>query len=397
MSTTKDALPSHPVTFEKFTASTQASLFEDLKQSRFSGKLVLTDSEARWIFYLYLGRIVYATGGIHTVRRWRRNLVTHFPQLSANASALQTDLNQLAQNKNIICWEYHLLCLWGKQKKATLQQVSPMIRATLVEILFDLNQATYVTCELQHNLPLSTRLVLIDAEPVIAEANQLWQAWQLAKLTELSPNHSAIITQPEQLQQRTSPRAYQTLSQLLNGQQTLRDVAIRMKRDVLTVTRSLIPYIQLGLIKLKSVPDLSAPVSVATEEPSQEQPLNPTKTATIACVDDSPLVCQNLEKIIGEAGYQFLGVQDPLRALSILLSRRPDLVFLDLVMPNANGYEICSQLRRVSSFKDTPIIILTGNDGIVDRVRAKMVGASDFISKPVKPETLLETIQKYLS
>ncbi|MFM7577394.1 MAG: response regulator, partial [Microcystaceae cyanobacterium] len=67
-----------------------------------------------------------------------------------------------------------------------------------------------------------------------------------------------------------------------------------------------------------------------------------------------------------------------------------------LVMPNANGYEICTQLRKLSLFKNTPIVILTGNDGIVDRVRAKMVGATDFLGKPVNSETVLQTIRKYL-
>ncbi|MEL6500545.1 MAG: response regulator, partial [Cyanobacteria bacterium J06623_1] len=76
--------------------------------------------------------------------------------------------------------------------------------------------------------------------------------------------------------------------------------------------------------------------------------------------------------------------------------RKPDLIFLDLVMPNTNGYEICSQLRKLSYFKQTPIVILTGNDGIVDRVRAKMVGSTDFLGKPAQPEQVLETIAKYI-
>jgi chemotaxis family two-component system response regulator PixG len=65
-------------------------------------------------------------------------------------------------------------------------------------------------------------------------------------------------------------------------------------------------------------------------------------------------------------------------------------------MPNANGYELCGQLRKLSLFRQTPIVILTGNDGIVDRVRAKMVGSTDFLSKPVNPDTVLTTIRKYL-
>jgi len=79
-----------------------------------------------------------------------------------------------------------------------------------------------------------------------------------------------------------------------------------------------------------------------------------------------------------------------------VLSTKPDLIFLDLIMPNANGYEICGQLRKLNFFKNTPIVILTGNDGIIDRVRSKMVGATDFLSKPIDSELVLETIRKYL-
>jgi two-component system, chemotaxis family, response regulator PixG len=84
------------------------------------------------------------------------------------------------------------------------------------------------------------------------------------------------------------------------------------------------------------------------------------------------------------------------KALVQLLEHKPDLIFLDLVMPIANGYEICAQIRRVSAFKETPVIILTSNDGIVDRVRAKMVGSSGFLAKPIEQDRVLSVLQKYL-
>lgn len=65
-------------------------------------------------------------------------------------------------------------------------------------------------------------------------------------------------------------------------------------------------------------------------------------------------------------------------------------------MPIANGYEICSQIRRVSALNHIPVIILTSNDGIVDRVRAKMVGSSGFLAKPIVTEKVLKILQKYL-
>jgi two-component system, chemotaxis family, response regulator PixG len=169
-----------------------------------------------------------------------------------------------------------------------------------------------------------------------------------------------------------------------------------MKRYVLPVISSLLPYIGMGVVELVNVSDFASPI--APQAPSAGTPSHGSaeKVPLIACVDDSPLMCQTMEKILMAANYQFVGINDPLRAIAILLARKPDLIFLDLVMPNANGYEICSQLRRMTFFKDTPIVILTGNDGIVDRVRAKMVGSTDFISKPVDPDLVIETIRKYL-
>jgi two-component system, chemotaxis family, response regulator PixG len=114
-------------------------------------------------------------------------------------------------------------------------------------------------------------------------------------------------------------------------------------------------------------------------------------------VDDSPFVCDRLEQIFRGVGYQFISVMDSMKALPILIAKKPQLIFLDLVMPNANGYEICSRLRKVAAFRDTPIVILTGNDGVIDRVRAKVVGATDFLTKPVQSELVLDIAQKYLN
>ena len=388
---------SNPIPFKEFTALKQTGFFENLKQPRFSGQLLLKGAQkTQWVFYLYLGRIVYATGGNHPVRRWRRNMVAYLPNLPSHMAAVQADIDSLDIDYDHNCWEYELLCHWVDQQKITLEQAAKMIRNTIVEILFDITQVMQVTCQLKvdKNLPFSTRLVLMDAEQIIAEAQHLWQSWQSAKIADRSPDLAPIIAQPQELQQQTKPQIYQTLSQLLDGQQTLRDLSVRMKRDVVTVTRSLLPYVQRGLVRLINIPDIEPPKLRAKD--SSGDNIYRDQKITIACVDDSPLICQTMEKIITSAGYNFIGINDALRAIAMLLAKKPDLIFLDLIMPNANGYEICSQLRKLTFFKHTPIVILTGNDGLVDRVRAKMVGSSDFISKPVDANVVHEMIRKHL-
>ncbi len=168
-----------------------------------------------------------------------------------------------------------------------------------------------------------------------------------------------------------------------------------MKRDLVTVTCSLLPYVQLGLVQLIKVNDIPPPVPTPIANKLSNN-VAVSHRILIACIDDSPAICQAMENIITNAGYQFVSEKDGLRAIAMLLSRKPDLIFLDLVMPNSNGYEICSQLRKLSYFRHTPIIILTGNDGIVDRVRAKMVGSTDFMNKPVQEDLVVETINKCL-
>ena len=66
-------------------------------------------------------------------------------------------------------------------------------------------------------------------------------------------------------------------------------------------------------------------------------------------------------------------------------------------MPIVNGYEICTQIRRVSALKDVPIIILTSNDGMIDRFRSKIAGANAFLGNPIDQEKLLSKIQSLLS
>ena len=117
----------------------------------------------------------------------------------------------------------------------------------------------------------------------------------------------------------------------------------------------------------------------------------------VVYVDDSPADSRVLAEIIRGAGYNYSNISEPLDAIPTLLELKPRLIFLDLVMPLTNGYELCAQIRRTSLFRKTPIIIVTNNDGIIDRVRARIVGASGFFAKPVQQKRVLKVLDKYLS
>ena len=430
----------------------QVRSLRTLQRFQFSGELVLNDPKGQqWIFFLYLGGILYATGGVHPVRRWQRHVAIHCPQILTHPATIRRDL---ASINSKMCWDYQLLCLWVKQQRITPEQAANTIRAVLAEVLFDLVQAKQVTHQIQHNYSLPTKLVLIEIDQAIAQVESFWQTWQTAQLVDYSPNQTPVIKQPEQLQKNRSVEVYQTLTQLLDGHHTLRDLAVKQRRHVVDIAQALMPYLELGWVELTDIPDLPTPApntardredvgadkQESTEkgrdvprnvlpqhvlprhlsEPGKEKvkayptgiaptsgkanvPKTPLKSANanstkslVACVDDSRWVIHTMEKVIAAAGYRFVGVENALRAIPTLLVRKPDLIFLDLVMPNVNGYELCTQLRKLSCFQKTPIVFLTGKDGAADRLHAKFVGASDFLSKPLNSRDLLTVLRKHI-
>ncbi|AFY56023.1 response regulator containing a CheY-like receiver domain and a GGDEF domain [Rivularia sp. PCC 7116] len=120
------------------------------------------------------------------------------------------------------------------------------------------------------------------------------------------------------------------------------------------------------------------------------------KTYTIVCVDDSRAVVNAIKMYLDDNLFCVVGINDPLKALMQVVRLKPDLILLDITMPTLDGYELCSLLRKHSSLKETPIIMVTGKKGIINRVKAKMVKASDYITKPFQKKDLLKVIFKYI-
>jgi chemotaxis family two-component system response regulator PixG len=103
-----------------------------------------------------------------------------------------------------------------------------------------------------------------------------------------------------------------------------------------------------------------------------------------------------LEEFLTSSGYRLLYIQNPLSGIVALSEDIPDLIFIDLVMPDTNGYNLCQFLRNSETFREVPIVIMTSQDGVFNRTRAKFVGAKDFLSKPFSQEDILKMIQKYV-
>lgn len=369
-----------------------ASQFRKFGHSHFTGGLTIQIATTQqWHLFFRLGRLIWATGGSNRFRRWQR--LTQAVKPTINPMTLQ-----LCEPKISLHWEYQMLNAMTKQGYLSREQAASVIGVNIGEVIFDILQASEVSGEVVNSVTTQDNLgeifIVLNTEQMLNKVNHAWTAWCNSDLAYYSPNMAPVIKHPEELSNQVSANTYKLLTSLIDGNTTFRDLAIAMKRDVLVVMCSLLPYTQQGLFGLQNLDDLPPPETVGSS-------LITTGVrndhALIVCIDDNPKVCQVMERILKAAKYEFIGIQDSVQALPILLEKKPSLIFLDLVMPVANGYEICSQIRRASSLKKVPVVILTGNDGIVDRVRAKMVGATDFLGKPIDANKVLTLVQRHIA
>ncbi|NEO56030.1 MAG: response regulator [Okeania sp. SIO3B5] len=393
------------------TKPTTARFFKHLIRlipKQFSGKVELQNTDGQvWQLYFYRGCITWATGGSNSWRRWRRNCTKCCPRIS---------LETLSLYKYDVCEsrQYYIVNNLLKQEKISLSRAIYVIKNTLIEVLFDLIQQdhlntlkiTSLTCHLQAEMKQPIfRLSIYEA---FEKVKPIWQAWCEANLQKYSPNLAPVLSKPELLQKYTSALTYQKLQMLISKKLTLRDLAFYLDMDLLKLTKIFMNYVSKEIIQLTDVPDIPAlsvvKIDALNRQAKEIQTKNSQLPETIiknqkklvACIDDSSIVNQVMGKIITKKGYQFIGIQKSSLAVSTLIKTKPDLIFLDIEMPIANGYEICSQLRRVPHLKNTPIVILTGRGSVIDRVRAQFVGCSEFINKPVNLEKIEAVIHKYL-
>jgi two-component system, chemotaxis family, response regulator PixG len=366
---------------------------------RFTGKLeIVGRSGDPWGLYYQFGRLIWVTGGVHAIRRWRRTLAKYCPDIDLNHLRLR-------EGDRFECWDYHVFKILLERGKISREQANAIASAAMEDVLFDLLQESTISTLIsthysEESLPESG--ILLQPSLVVDRAQKRWNTWCDALQIDISPNLAPILRHPAKLREVTSAITYKKMSAILTGRSTLRDLAVLVKQDFIRLALSLKPYIQQGLIELIEISDLKKPTlhsnqPSATPRTSRDETASSQSQISIAYIDDSPQMCQQMEQILTAFGYGFIGISDPVQALPILIERQPDVIFLDLVMPIANGYEICTQIRRVSGLKDTPVIMLTSQDGLVDRIRAQMVKASGFLSKPIEPKKVLAIVRKFVA
>ena len=117
----------------------------------------------------------------------------------------------------------------------------------------------------------------------------------------------------------------------------------------------------------------------------------------ILVVDDEPHLIRSLTYILAKEGYQVAMAVNGEDALKQISAGKPDLIFMDIMMPKKNGYEVCEIIRRIPELNDIYIIMLSAKGWEIDRNKAISVGANEFMSKPFSPLDVVARVKKALN
>jgi twitching motility two-component system response regulator PilG len=121
-----------------------------------------------------------------------------------------------------------------------------------------------------------------------------------------------------------------------------------------------------------------------------------SRRKTILVVDDSPTIRKLVSLTVERGGYQARVAADAYEAIDLLRDHGvPDMILLDLSMPGMDGYQLCKLLRQSDETAALPIVMLSGKDGFFSKVRGRMCGSTEYLTKPFDPDGLLRVVEKY--
>ncbi len=336
---------------------------------------------------IYAGSSSYAGDGAVNLSRLRDHLRRYKldQALSSTSISAIATLNAPEYGHLWALLESHLLT--PEQGRSILQS---MVQETLFDLL-SLHQGSFI---FELGSALTPQLITLEIAPLTAQIVKQVQEWKQFHPHIQSPEQCPAIADAAQLRKTLSEVSFEALDRWADGKTSLRQMSRYLNRDVVSVARAVYPYVRQGFVNLLAPTILPSKPGLPGEPGAIWQAgENPPR---VVCIDDGATVREAVEQILSQRGYQVTSISNPLKALSLVFQLKPDLILCDITMPELDGYEICAMLRKSTAFRAVPIVMLTGKDGFIDRVKARMVGATDYLTKPFGEGELLMLIERYV-
>jgi twitching motility two-component system response regulator PilG len=115
----------------------------------------------------------------------------------------------------------------------------------------------------------------------------------------------------------------------------------------------------------------------------------------VMIIDDSKTIRKSAETLLSKEGCEVLTAEDGFEALAIIAVNKPDIIFVDIMMPRLDGYQTCTLIKNNRQFRDTPVVMLTSKDSIFDKARGRIVGSEEYLTKPFTRDDLLQAVNRH--
>ena len=113
----------------------------------------------------------------------------------------------------------------------------------------------------------------------------------------------------------------------------------------------------------------------------------------VLVIDDSKTIRRSAENLLAKEGFDVITAIDGFDALAKIADARPEIIFVDIMMPRLDGYQTCALIKNNSEFRATPVVMLSSKDGLFDKAKGRIVGSDQYITKPFSRDELLGTIR----
>lgn len=380
------------------------------------GCLIVSNGAINWQFYLEERQLVYATYSadpLDLLDNHLRRLSRQVPSLNSEVRT-QVRINFNNDTSDQICPDYQAISWLVRTNQLKPNEAATLVEGISVEILESyllVSEGTFKFLPKSAHLPVYSKQPI---QPLLQKCQQRLNAWQSLGGNIWSPHQRLYFAEKSPGAAKLSPSKVQQLQKILRGF-SFRHLGVLLNLDELQLARNLNSLIMDKVILLQDpqppfnqLPRFTSgtPTRAAAGrgDAKSDADLGTIETSnigqkqyTIACVDDSPAILNTINRYLQDQNVSVVMINDPVKALIQIMRAKPDLILLDVGMPWVDGYELCRLIRKNSQFKQIPVVMVTGNTGLIDRAKAKVAGATDYLTKPFTQADLQKMVFRHLT
>ncbi|MDV3352655.1 response regulator [Leptolyngbyaceae cyanobacterium CCMR0082] len=340
------------------------TLLAQLVGRQVSGELLVVSNDVRWSLWLQRGKLLFATSsqnGFDALRFEGRQL---FPDAISDLVLAQLQLyhRQYTHQGNDLTADYRAIRWLVEQEHITFDQAGQFIRALAVTTVTSLLRVSRGSYEVNNfsNIVDYPAFCTLDIRTLVEQCHQEAETFSSKRNT----------PPPVKQQEVVMPEPGNVIDQL-----------VQPKSDIDTLLNQASSSSTFGSSLQVLSPD--------TFNPAQMVAGGGSPSYQLVCIDSDSQSLRELREFLEDTVFSITSVDDVATAVADLAKCQPDLIMLTTAMEGLDGFDLCSHLRRHPQYKDVPIILMARKANLIGRIRAKLCGASFYISKPINRTKLM--------